>query len=117
MSAEKNNTQDSVRRYRIKKKNILDYVYLTVAYEKITRHFGLAGVTQLDAALQVLSWTGPCNTPGPCNTRLIQPITINFSHSFCYIYKLYTAIIFSVKFETLVNVSIEDIVASRIHLA
>ena len=64
----------------------------------------------------ILSWTGPCNTPGPCNTRLIQPITINFSHSFRYIYKLYTAIIFSVKFETLLNVSIEDIVVSRTHL-
>ena len=64
----------------------------------------------------ILSWTGPCNTPGPCNTRLIQPITINFSHSFRYMYKLYTAIIFSVKFETLLNVSIEDIVNSRTHL-
>ena len=63
-----------------------------------------------------LSWTSRCNTPGPCNTRLIQPITINFSHSFRYIYKLYTAIIFSVKFETLLNVSIEDIVNSRTHL-
>ena len=65
---------------------------------------------------EILSWTGPCNTPGPCNTRLIQPITINFSHSFRYISKLYTAIIFSVKFETLLNVSIEDIVNSRTHL-
>ena len=64
----------------------------------------------------ILSWTGPCNTPGPCNTRLIQPITINFSHSFRYIYKLYTAVIFSVKFESLLNVSIEDIVNSRTHL-
>ena len=67
-------------------------------------------------SLYLLSWTGPCNTPGPCNTRLIQPITIDFSHSFRYIYKLYTTIIFSVKFETLLNVSIEDIVNSRTHL-
>ena len=64
----------------------------------------------------ILSWTGPCNTPGPCNTRLIQPITIDFSHSFRYIYKLYTAIIFSVNFEILLNVIIEDIVVLRAHL-
>ena len=66
--------------------------------------------------IHVLSWTGPCNTPGPCNTRLIQPITINFSLYFRYTYKLYSAIIFSVNFWTLLNVSIEDIVVSRTHL-
>ena len=66
--------------------------------------------------IHVLSWTGPCNTPGPCNTRLIHPTTVNFTHSFCYIYRLYTVIVLSVSFETLLNVFIEVIVVSRTHL-
>ena len=108
--------QSTVSRFETKERYQRLRSEVEVRFKLQTRKFNSCRVGIRSRNQYVLSWTGPCNTPGPCNTRLIQPITINFSHSFCYIYKLYTAIIFSVKFETLLNVSIEDIVNSRTHL-